>query len=112
MKANGSNISVAIGMPDNGDLENIQMLMRIYEKKRPGELFAVATDSRKDIKYTRELGTVVDNTAANQGTTRRVMSMPVGFAQELYKAYPSFKTDMKHQRWFLRHFPIFNPNVV
>lgn len=94
-----------IGLPDKGDFENIQTIMRNYEKKHPGEIayLAKATEAKKEAAF-NDFSSVKDKNM----NMRHVFSMPIELLKTIELSYPLMFANKKHMAWFRKNFPMFS----
>lgn len=99
----------ASGLPDDLDIENINVILRNYELARPGEIklyVKLAKDEQKNLKNdTGSNASAFTESAKTQ--FRRAVTMPIGLFRQIEEAYPLMFSNKEHLHWFMRKYPQF-----
>lgn len=94
-------------MPDDWDYQNIEMAIKMFMKRYPGEMERLINEvafeiENSDIDYHASL-------SKTSGELRRRFWLPAQIMRFMDLAYPtiSFGKNKRHVEWFLRKFPVF-----
>ena len=91
--------------PDDWDKNNIQQFIDMFEAYKPGLLRRM----RQDVEVQMALSNIDKYaTISKDSDMRRAFWLPDELSAVLEIGYPSFWTNPKHARWFIRHFPHFS----
>lgn len=99
----------ASGLPDDLDIENINVILRNYELARPGEIKAyvdVVKEEQKNLK--NDSGSNANAfTESAKVQFRRAVTMPIGLFRQIEESYPLMFSNKEHLHWFMRKYPQF-----
>jgi len=100
----------ATGLPDDLDVENINVILRNYEIARPGEIKTYVKQAKEEQKNLKnESGSNASAyTESAKVQYRRALTMPIGLFRQIEEAYPLMFSNKNHLHWFMRKFPQFN----
>jgi len=93
------------GDPDDWDRQNIQQFIDMFEHYKPGLIRRMRTDVDTEIALS---GTNRYAEVSKDSGMRRAFWLPDELSAIIELGYPSFWTNPKHARWFIRHFPQFS----
>jgi hypothetical protein len=100
----------SIGLPDDLDVKNIEIILRNYNIARPNEInnfIMHAKEEQKNLKF--ETGSNKNAyTQSGQIQYRRALTMPIGLFRIIQESYPLMFSNKKHLHWFMKKFPMFN----
>lgn len=103
-------MATSVGLPDEADIKNIEIIIRNYNIARPGEIDSYvkhAKSEQKDLKF--ETGSNSKAfTESGQIQYRRALTLPIGLMRQIEEAYPLMFSNKKHLHWFMKKFPMFN----
>lgn len=92
-----------VGLPDEKDIANIKTILRNYERIRPGEIATYVRQAKLDKELANN-----DFGSSQDGSKRRVLTMPIGLLRQIEAAYPLMFKNRKHLAWFVKNFSGFN----
>jgi hypothetical protein len=93
------------GDPDDWDRQNIQQFIDMFEVYKPG----LIRKMRQDVDVEMALSSTNKYAEVSKDSgMRRAFWLPDELSAVLEMGYPSFWTNPKHARWFIRHFPQFS----
>ncbi len=102
------NSEVAVGLPDDADINNIKVILRNYELARPGEIKVFVKAAKAEQKeLNNDFGSNAKSAANIGGDYRKAVTMPIGLFRIIEEAYPLMFTNKTHLHWFMRKFPQF-----
>lgn len=90
-------MSDVVGMPDNEDKANIQLIIDNYEKEFPGQIEDTITLARSFAKG--EFNTVDKNS-----NRRYILELPPMLVGRLEEYIPTIFKDKRHFAWFCKNF--------
>lgn len=95
----------AKSMPDEWDFENIERLLKVYDKAHPGRIKRMFDDTCTEIALS---GLDKHATVSEASDMRKLFWLPEDLVEWFEKAYPSLWQEKKHAEWFTRKFPQFS----
>lgn len=96
----------AIGMPTDWDKQNIQQMIRNYNRRHPGILAHTIKEAKQDMQMQ---STVFHNVARfgevdKQAHRRHMFELPEELVHIIEKGYPTMFRSKKHFAWFCENF--------
>lgn len=95
----------AHGNPDEKDFENIERIVKVFDKAHPGLIKTMFNDVCTELA----LSGIDKHGILNKGSDfKRAFWLPNDLQFWMEKAYPSFWQEPRHAKWFCRKFPQFS----
>jgi len=97
-------VNAVYGKPDQSDIDNINELLRLYERSQPGAI--------KKMKADYDMQTITKEWVPKpRGITSNDLRFAFWLPRDLQEFmeiyYPSIWTNKEHADWFIKHYPIF-----
>lgn len=100
--------SKAIGDPDEQDKRGIALLIKLYDKKFPGQIDEIVRlEKQAEIDNASAMGVDPFLVKNKDSEFRKVIVMPPSLADSIKENWPSIFRDKKHFSWFVKNFPRF-----
>jgi len=95
--------------PDQSDIDNIERIIKVYERSHPGVIRRLSDDARTEVALSN-----MNSDARVMADWQRAFWLPgkayesdFGLDEWMEKAYPSLWHNKKHAEWFMKNFPQF-----
>lgn len=93
-------VAKAVGMPDEWDRQNIETIIKNYDRMYPGQIKALRDEARANHIETSS-GIILSGKEANR---RLVLTLPIPLLRDIEESYPAMFTSRDHFNWFCKNF--------